>query len=275
MKFYLVILDSVCSIHFTDAQKRDVYDKYGEEGLSGNGMGDGGMSAEELFSNFFGGGGGMFGGGGGGRRQQSGPRRGKDMTHALKVSLEELYNGKTSKLALQKHVLCAQCDGKGGKDGAVKTCDGCRGSGVKVTMRQFGPMVQQIQSACSDCRGEGEIIRDSDRCKTCMGKKIMTEKKILEVFIEKGMRDGQKITFNGEGDQAPGIVPGDVVIVLEEKEHATFTRKGDDLVFKAQIDLLTALAGGQFPITHLDNRVLLVSILPGEVVKPGGSCCVR
>ena len=34
-----------------------------------------------------------------------------------------------------------------------------------------------------------------------MGKKVVRERKILEVHIDKGMKDGQKITFSGEGDQ--------------------------------------------------------------------------
>ena len=86
------------------------------------------------------------------------------------------------------------------------------------------------------------------------------------------MQDGQKITFAGEGDQAPGIVPGDIIIVIEEKDHPRFKRKGDDLFHEAKINLLTALAGGQFAITHLDDRLLIVSILPGEVITPG---CIK
>ncbi|EGF82986.1 hypothetical protein BATDEDRAFT_15261 [Batrachochytrium dendrobatidis JAM81] len=252
----------------SDSQKRSVYDQYGEEGLSGEGHGHHGMSPEDLFSQLFGGGGGIFGGGGG-RRGPSGPRKGKDMAHALKVSLEDLYKGKTTKLALQKQVLCSGCDGKGGKEGAVKTCPGCNGRGFRVVMRQLGPMIQQMQQTCSECEGACEIIRDKDRCKTCVGKKVATERKILEVFIDKGMQDGQKITFAGEGDQSPGVIPGDVIIVIEEKPHSSFKRKGSDLYYEAKIDLLTALAGGQFSIPHLDDRVLLVNILPGEVIKPG------
>ncbi|CAO3675290.1 hypothetical protein G6F56_008285 [Rhizopus delemar] len=230
----------------------------------------GGMNAEDLFSQLFGGGGGAGGffGGGGGRRGPQGPRRGKDMMHQLKVSLEDLYLGKTSKLALQKNLLCNKCDGKGGKEGAVQSCRGCNGQGIRIMMRQMGPMIQQVQQACPDCRGTGEVINEKDRCKQCLGKKIMSDRKILEVHIERGMRDGQKITFSGEGDQAPGIVPGDIIIVLDEKAHPHFTRKGDDLIYEAKIDLLTALAGGQFAIPHLDDRVLMVSVLPGEAIQP-------
>lgn len=43
--------------------------------------------------------------------------------------------------------------------------------------------------------------------------------KILEVHIDKGMKHGQRITFSGEADQAPGVEPGDIVLLLQEKEH--------------------------------------------------------
>lgn len=256
----------------SDPEKRRLYDMGGEEALSGGG-GMGGMDPQDLFSQLFGGGGGFFGGGGGGGRggRPQGPKKGKDLVHRIKVSLEDLYKGKTTKLALQKHVLCSKCKGKGGKEGAVKSCAGCHGQGVKIVLRQLGPMVQQIQQTCSDCGGEGEIINAKDRCKGCSGKKIVNERKVLEVFIDRGMKEGQTISFSGEADQAPGIEPGDVVIVVEEKPHDVFKRKGDDLYAEIEIDLLTALAGGSFTIPHLDERALLVKIAPGEVIKPGSS----
>lgn len=52
--------------------------------------------------------------------------------------------------------------------------------------------------------------------------KVIRERKILEVNVDKGMVDGQKITFNGEGDQEPGLEPGDIIIVLDEKEHRVY-----------------------------------------------------
>ncbi|KAI5809311.1 hypothetical protein BZA77DRAFT_255351 [Pyronema omphalodes] len=253
----------------SDPDKRRIYDQYGEEGLNGD-AGHGGVSAEDLFSQFFGGGGmggmgGMFGGG----MQQQGPKRSRDIVHVHKVSLEDLYKGKISKLALQKSVLCNKCDGRGGKEGAVRKCTGCNGAGMKTMMRQMGPMIQRFQTVCPDCNGEGEIIKDKDRCKQCNGKKTMNERKILHVPVDKGMQDGQKITFNGEGDQGPDIIPGDVVFVIEQKPHPRFERKGDDLYYKAEVDLLTALAGGTLCIEHLDDRWLQVNILPGEVIAPG------
>jgi len=250
-----------------DPQKRDTYDARGEAGLQ-EGGGMGGMDPHDLFSSLFGGGGGFFGGGGSSRNR--GPRRTKDLVHRISVSLEDLYKGKTTKLALTRHVICSKCNGKGGmKEGAVRKCSGCGGAGVKTTIRQMGPMIQQFQSACNDCDGSGEQINPKDRCKVCLGKKVVSEKKHLEVHIDKGMKNGSQVTFHGESDQSPDAESGDVIIVVEEKPHDRFKRNENELYIEIEVDLLTALAGGQFAIKHLDDRVLIVNLVPGEVIKHG------
>jgi DnaJ family protein A protein 2 len=129
-------------------------------------------------------------------------------------------------------------------------------------------MVQQLQQTCTECQGLGEIYNSKDRCKGCEGNKLVKERKVLEVHIEKGMRDGQTITFRGEADQAPGITPGDVEIIIEEKPHPVFKRKEDDLIAEVEVDLVTALTGGVIPIEHFDSRALMIKVEPGEVIKP-------
>lgn len=74
-------------------------------------------------------------------------------------------------------------------------------------------------SNLSMCANIGEVINEKDRCRKCEGHKVSKETKLLEVHVDKGMRHGQKITFSGEADQAPGVEPGDIVLVLQEKEH--------------------------------------------------------
>lgn len=190
------------------------------------------------------------------------------MVHQLGVTLEELYNGAVRKLALQKSIICDKCEGRGGKKGAVEKCQTCRGNGIEVKIHMIAPgMAQQIEQVCSHCHGQGEIIAAKDRCKTCNGKKTVRDRKILEVHIEKGMRDGQKIVFSGEGDQEPDLQPGDIVIVLEETEHAVFKRSKQDLVMTMPLQLVESLCGFQKVIKTLDNRDLVVTNLPGEVVK--------
>lgn len=78
------------------------------------------------------------------------------------------------------------------------------------------------------------------------------------------MKDGQKITFHEEGDQVPGLEPGDIIIVLDQKEHPVFRRSGDDLIVRREISLADALCGCRQVIRTLDNRTLLVSSSPGE-----------
>jgi DnaJ family protein A protein 2 len=130
-------------------------------------------------------------------------------------------------------------------------------------------MIQQIQSACDECQGTGEMINPKDRCGQCKGKKLSPEKKFLEVHIDKGMKGGQTIVFRGESDQAPNTEPGDVVIVIEEKPHDRFKRNETDLTTEVEINLLTCLGGGQFAIKHLDDRVLIVNIEQGDVIADG------
>ncbi|PWY85296.1 mitochondrial protein import protein MAS5 [Aspergillus eucalypticola CBS 122712] len=252
----------------SDPQKRSLYDQLGEEGLEHGGAG-GGMGAEDLFAQFFGGGGGGFGGMFGGGMRDQGPKKARTIHHVHKVNLEDIYRGKVSKLALQKSVICPGCDGRGGKEGAVKSCTGCNGSGMKTMMRQMGPMIQRFQTVCPDCNGEGEIIREKDRCKRCNGKKTTVERKVLHVHVDRGVKNGHKIEFRGEGDQMPGVLPGDVVFEIEQKPHPRFQRKDDDLFYQAEIDLLTALGGGTINIEHLDDRWLTVTVAPGEVITPG------
>ncbi|OEL36218.1 DnaJ protein-like protein 2 [Dichanthelium oligosanthes] len=149
----------------SDPEKREIYDQYGEDALK-EGMGGGGAHADpfDIFSSFFGP---SFGGGGGssrGRRQ----RRGEDVVHPLKVSLEDLYN------ELYCVVSCLQ----------------------------------------------------------------------------------------------PDTVTGDIVFVLQQKDHSKFKRKGEDLFYEHTLSLTEALCGFQFVLTHLDNRQLLIKSNPGEVVKP-------
>ncbi|KAK9734640.1 hypothetical protein RND81_04G153800 [Saponaria officinalis] len=249
----------------SDPEKREIYDEYGEDALKeGMGGGGGGHDPFDIFSQFFGGS--SFGGASSrGRRQ----RRGEDVVHPLKVSLEDLYSGTTKKLSLSRSVICSKCQGKGSKSGASMKCGGCRGTGMKVSIRHLGPsMIQQMQHPCNECKGTGETINDKDRCPQCKGDKVVQEKKVLEVVVEKGMQHGQRITFTGEADEAPDTVTGDIVFVLQLKEHSKLKRKGQDLFYEHTLSLTEALCGFRFVLTHLDGRQLLVKSNPGEVIKP-------
>jgi len=129
-------------------------------------------------------------------------------------------------------------------------------------------MYTQSQGPCDDCRGKGEVIDDANKCKTCMGKKVTKEKKIIEVDIDKGTPDKYHYTFHGEADEYPGTEAGDVIIICMEQPHKTFKRKGADLMIEKTISLTDALTGVDFTITHLDGTQIRVKNEPGEVIKP-------
>uniref|UniRef100_F7EB50 DnaJ heat shock protein family (Hsp40) member A4 n=1 Tax=Callithrix jacchus TaxID=9483 RepID=F7EB50_CALJA len=250
----------------SDPKKRDIYDQGGEQAIKEGGSGSPGFSSPmDIFDMFF---------GGGGRMARE--RRGKNVVHQLSVTLEDLYNGVTKKLALQKNVICEKCEGVGGKKGSVEKCPQCKGRGMQVHIQQIGPgMVQQIQTVCVECKGQGERINPKDRCESCHGAKVIREKKIIEVHVEKGMKDGQKILFHGEGDQEPELEPGDVIIVLDQKDHSVFQRRGHDLIMKMKIQLSEALCGFKKTLKTLDDRILVITSKSGEVVKHGDLKCVR
>jgi len=227
----------------------------------------GGRDASDIFEAMFGGSpfGGFFGGG-----SQRGPKKTEDIVHQLDVSLEDLYNGKTSKLAVTRNQLCTNCKGSGAKSGVTGgKCKKCEGRGIRIIIKQMGPMIQQMQTVCDACGGKGETIKEEDKCKGCKGKKVSKEKKILQVYVDKGMKNGQKITFAGEADEAPGAETGDIIIVLAERKHDVFKRNGNDLYMEMNLSLVEALCGFSLTIKHLDGRTLLVKSSPGEIIQHG------
>lgn len=254
----------------SNEEKRRLYDMGGEKAIKEGGMSS--TSPMDIFDMF-------FGMGRPGKRDQ-GPRKGKDMHFALSVTLEELYNGSTRKLRVNRKEICQECKGSGTRSPDLKPeqCNNCHGTGMSIRverMKNNSNFIQQIQSVCSECNGEGEKISAKDRCKKCNGAKVVKNSKVLEVHIDKGMWDGQKITFAGEADQDPSYEPGDIVVVLEQKEHETFKRVNlVNLMTIIKITLTESLCGFQKTITTLDNRILLITSLPGEVIKHNAVKCI-
>ena len=78
------------------------------------------------------------------------------------------------------------------------------------------------------------------------------------------MEDGQKITFGSEGDQEPGMEPGDIIIVLDEKEHPVFKRSGIDLIMQQNINITEALCGFKKTVPTLDDRTLVIQTVAGK-----------
>eukprot|EP01062_Namystynia_karyoxenos_P025852 TRINITY_DN2025_c0_g1_i1.p1 TRINITY_DN2025_c0_g1~~TRINITY_DN2025_c0_g1_i1.p1 ORF type:complete len:454 (+),score=174.34 TRINITY_DN2025_c0_g1_i1:109-1362(+) len=246
-----------------DEKKRKLYDEHGKKGLEeGGGAGD--MDASDIFSQFF----------GGGRRKRGEPKP-KDIVHEMYVSLEEFYQGKTKKVAVNRNRLCDECEGEGLRKGCGKSrddfrCSVCHGAGVRMVQRSIGPgFVQQMRVPCEACQQQGFQVPSQYSCDRCNGRQVVKDRKIIEVVIEKGMKRGDPIVIAGEGDQVPGIkLSGDVMIILAQKEHPFFKRRGRHLIFEHSLTLEEALGGFMLPIEHLDGRRLLLKTRPGQVLDP-------
>lgn len=160
----------------------------------------------------------------------------------------------------------------GGKEKAkTKKCSNCDGRGWNQSLRQVGPgLVTNENVPCGNCRSTGQVFRDKDRCRKCKGECLTEEKKVLEVYIPRGSKEGDKIVLEGEADEQPGFETGDIVFILEEKEHEVFTRVGSDLMATLKVDLVESLTGfTRVVLKHLDGRAIQLTHPVGEILKPG------
>lgn len=245
-----------------------MYDQYGMAAFDpsrGGGPGGAEVDLNDILAQMFGMG---VGGGAGGPRR---PRRGRDEEQQYKVTLEELYKGKTVKFSANKKVHCSQCKGSGGKDKVKpQTCDRCKGNGFQEAFQQIGPgMVRRAQVQCDHCQGSGNYYKEKDRCKKCKGKRIVDEIKPLEIYIPRGSMQGKQIKLEGEADQAPDQTPGDIIFTLVEEPHDVFTRIGQDLSADLNVTLAESLSGfSRVVLKHLDGRGIHIDFPRGKILRP-------
>ena len=241
----------------SDPKKREIYDKYGEEGLKDGGMGD-----FDPFD-FFGG----LGGFGRSRGSQNVKKKCRAKRIELSITLEDSYNGGKKEVTYDRRIVCPKCKGSGSSNPDAKTtCSKCNGTGMRMIIQRHGPMIMQTQTQCDECHGEGRIIKD--KCKECNGNMVKTVKRKINVDLDKGVPDGHRYKMAEEGDEYPDVETGDLIIEIFLKKHKDFIRKGADLVYKCEISLLEALTGVKFAITHLDGRRILIQSGPGEIIQP-------
>eukprot|EP00457_Paulinella_chromatophora_P010927 gb/GEZN01011046.1/.p1 GENE.gb/GEZN01011046.1/~~gb/GEZN01011046.1/.p1 ORF type:complete len:362 (+),score=43.17 gb/GEZN01011046.1/:31-1116(+) len=242
----------------SDKEKRRIYDRHGEEGLSKQNQG-GGVDPFDIFSQMFGGGGRRSGG--------NDERRGSDVTLELPVRLEDLYSGLETEVAVRNNEICPRCRGHGAAhEDDVKTCTKCKGTGVITQRQQIAPgFVQQFQSPCGKCGGKGKL--STSTCPYCKGAKVVMGERTLDVVVEQGMKDGSEIVFENAGDDHPDHAAGHIIFKVSTQPHSIFTRDGDDLKMNVHISLLEALTGFSRSITHLDGH--LVPISSDSITKPG------
>ncbi|MGC8927351.1 MAG: molecular chaperone DnaJ [Myxococcota bacterium] len=221
----------------SDPQKREIYDRYGHEGLKGTGfhqysdIDDIFSSFSDIFEDFFG-----FSTVRGGRRHRS---RGADITRKIDITLEEAAKGVEKEIEIERLSICSNCNGSGSKPGThPQTCPVCHGRGQVSTRAGF--MV--ISTTCNRCRGMGTVI--VERCEICSGSGTVPQKKSLKVKIPAGVDSGMQLRLSGEGESAPSHGrAGDLYLVINVVQEEGLERDGEDIHSPVNISYIEAILG--------------------------------
>lgn len=273
----------------SDDRKRSQYDQFGQvfEGAPG---GQGGFEWPGGFRFDFGGGGpfdfaqgrdfdftdifeDFLGGMGGGTRSKARERRGRDIRFELEVTFEEAILGCKKEMEYGRTSRCSRCAGSGGEPGAkMRDCTACLGRGnVQKTQRTFLGSFTQV-TTCSVCRGTGK--RPETTCARCGGKGIEDTMERLEIFVPRGIHDGEVLKISGKGEASfYGGVPGDLYVEIRVRPHKIFRRQGDDIIMRLPVKLSQAILGDSVEVQTLDGT-LRVKIpegaQPGDILKIRG-----
>jgi molecular chaperone DnaJ len=240
----------------SDPDKRARYDQFGHQAFEGaGGFGGGGMNMEDIFSQFgdiFGGafGGGGFGGFGGSRQRVV---KGSNLRIRVKLSLEDIANGVEKKVKVKRKV---QAPGT-----TYKTCSTCKGSGqvTRITNTILGRM--QTSSTCNVCGGAGQMIDRRPSGADSQG--LMLSEETVSIKIPAGVVDGMQLKVAGKGNAAPGNgISGDLLVAIQEEDHPTLQREGDNLHYDMYISLPDAVMGVSKEIDTVTGKVR-IKIEPG------------
>lgn len=254
----------------SDEEKREMYNKYGKDGLKNSGQ-----IPEDILSRLFGG---MFGNGnirfnmseehnegfgddlngmfGLFKNIHKAVTKPQPIIYPYKVSIEDICTRKVCKLKITREKICKPCIQNSTK------CNFCDGRGFQMKTRQIGlGMFQQTQIKCEKCI-EGYVYISCEKCQNG----IINEKKVLELYLTPEMNDGYKYVFEGEGNENKKGLQGDFIVILNYKEHKDFKVLGKNLIYKKEISLKQALCGHEFFICHPSGEN--ISVLNNEIIEP-------
>ena len=246
-----------------DPEKRTTYDRFGLDGLRGEGFtGFSGFDAsvfgdfEDILGSLFG-----FGDifGVGGRRRRSVPQRGRDLALELEISLEQAASGVEKEISLSRAEHCPECRGSGVSPGTKKAeCPTCQGRGQVRYQQGFFA----ISRTCSTCRGAGEVI--TSPCRNCHGSGQIKQKHKITVRVPAGVEDGSRLRIEGGGEAGgAGANPGDLYVVVRVARHAFFEREESNLFCQISISFFQAALGASIEVPGLDHESEVLKVPPG------------
>ncbi|AKT90205.1 DnaK system heat shock co-chaperone [Campylobacter ureolyticus RIGS 9880] len=232
----------------SDKNKREIYDRYGKDGLNNagfsSGFGEGFSGFEDVMGDIFDS---FFGGGRTSSRRRKKPIDNYDLDIEILVDLEfkEAVFGTQKELKYKIKKPCKECDGTGGEK---TTCDYCGGRG-QISQRQgFMSFVQ----TCPKCGGHGEMLKS--KCPKCGGKGYEEIEQNFKFNIPKGVDTGIKIRISQKGNLSKDGSYGDLYAVIRVKEDDKFVRDGDDVYLEVPVFITQAMLGETIIIPTLDGQ---------------------
>lgn len=241
-----------------DGPRRQIYDRYGHEGLAqaaGGGAGGMGMDLGDLFGQVFG----DFLGGGG-RRKNRGPQRGEDIEAVLDIDLLEAATGVKKQVSIRYEANCKTCNGTGAKPGTQPTqCKRCKGSGAEYV--SAGGLFSFPQT-CRGCGGRGSIVPDP--CMTCKGAGRVEANESVDLPIPPGVDTRVRLSAREHGHEGPpGSKRGNLELIVRVREHKIFERDGHNLICQVPISFARAALGGPVEITTLIGNKVTIEVPKG------------
>lgn len=249
-----------------DPEKRVRYDKFGHEGVNGNGFGPF-ASNEDIFSHFSDIFGDLFGFSSGRTRTRA--QAGANLRYNLNITLRQAAKGDEVSLKIPKNVACPECGGSGAAPGtSPETCPQCGGAGqVRFSQGFF-----QIAQPCPACHGTGQYIKKP--CPRCRGAAVIQDTRELSVRIPPGVDSGNRLRLRGEGEMGVyGGPPGDLYVVLNVADDPVFQRDGPNLLLSRDITMVQAALGASVEVPGLDEPMRMEipkGTQSGEVFRLAG-----
>ncbi|KAL8097472.1 chaperone protein dnaJ A6, chloroplastic-like [Apium graveolens] len=237
----------------SDDEKRSIYDRYGEAGLKGAGMGTGDFSNPfDLFESFFDGMGGM--GGMGGRASRNRATEGEDQIYNLVLNFKEAVFGVEKEIEITRLESCGTCNGSGAKPGTTPSrCSTCGGQGQVVSSARTPLGVFQQVMTCSSCNGTGEI---STPCTTCSGDGRVRKSKRISLKVPAGVDGGSRLRVRSEGNSGRrGGPPGDLFVMIDVMPDPVLKREDTNILYNCKVSYIDAILGTTTKVPTVDGTV--------------------